>query len=69
MDPDDFLPDDDSDLPRELTAAERLRWRRKDAFIPDDEATPDEYPTLRNMSAAFMFSGVVRPLEPTQPEP
>lgn len=68
MDPDDFLPDDDSDLPRELTAAERLRWRRKDAFIPDDEATPDEYPTLRNMSAAFMFSGVVRPLEPTQPE-
>lgn len=68
MDPDDLLPDDDSDLQHELTASERLKWRRADAFIPDDEATPDKYPTLRNISAAFMFSGVVRPLEPTHPE-
>lgn len=68
MNPDDLLPDDDSDLQRELTAPERLEWRRTAAFIPDDEATPDAYPTLRNMSAAFMFSGVVRPLEPTHAE-
>jgi hypothetical protein len=56
------------DLDREPTAAERLEWRRKDTFISDGEATPDEYPRLRNMSAAFMFDAVIRPLEPTQPE-
>ncbi|HRD61675.1 MAG TPA: hypothetical protein PLZ93_06190 [Nocardioides sp.] len=50
------------------TAAQHSEWRRNDAFIPDLEATPDSYPTLRNMSAAFMFSGVVRPIEPTEPE-
>lgn len=61
-------PDPDAASDRDPTAAERLEWRRKDALLPDDESGPDEYPTLRNMSAAFMFSGVVRPLEPTQPE-
>lgn len=56
------------DLDREQTAAERLAWRREETFIPGDEATPDIYPTLRNMSAAFMVNAVIRPLEPTQPE-
>lgn len=52
----------------ESSADDDRDWRRKDAFLPDEQATPDAYPTLRNMSAAFMFSGVIRPLEPTQPE-
>jgi hypothetical protein len=52
----------------EVTAAESLEWRRNDVFLPDDEADPERYPTLRNMSAAFLLSGVIRPLEPTQPE-
>jgi hypothetical protein len=57
-------PDDD----REPTAAELLAWRRDDAFVPDDQSTPDLYPSLYNMSAAFMFGAVVRPMEPDQPE-
>ena len=56
------------DADGKTAAADDRDWRRRDAFVPADEATPDAYPTLRNMSAAFMFSGVVRPLEPTQPE-
>lgn len=52
----------------EPTAAERLQWRREAVYMGDDDTDPDEYPSLRNMSAGFMFSGVVRPLEPTQPE-
>lgn len=66
--PDEEPDEQGDDLDRELTAAERLEWRRKDAFIPDDEATPDMYPSLRNVSAAFMANGVIRPIEPTQPE-
>lgn len=66
--PDDLARIDESDPDREATAAERLDWRRQDAFIPADESNSDEYPTLGNISAAFMFSGVIRPLEPTQPE-
>lgn len=52
----------------EPRADEHLEPRHADAFIPLDQATPDAYPSLRNMSAAFMFSAVVRPLEPTEPE-
>jgi hypothetical protein len=37
-----------------------LAWRRQDTFIPDDEATPDGYPTMPNMSAAYMFVAVIR---------
>lgn len=58
----------EADPEREPTAAEHLQWRREAAFVGDDEDTPDRYPTLGNMSAAFLFSGVIRPLEPTQPE-
>lgn len=52
----------------ESTAAEHLAWRRRDAFLPDEDWHPDEYPAVRNTSAAFMFNGIVRPLEPTHPE-
>lgn len=53
---------------REPTAAEILEWRRDGVFLPDGEATPEEFPSLKNMSAGFLFSGVVRPLEPAPPE-
>lgn len=53
---------------REPTTAEMLAWRRDNVFLPDEEAVPDMFPSLRNMSAGFMFGGVVRPLEPTPPE-
>lgn len=56
--PDDLAP----------TATEHLAWRRRDAFLPDEDWHPDEYPAVRNTSAAFMFNGIVRPLEPTHPE-
>jgi hypothetical protein len=36
---------------------------------PDDEmASPEWYPRLRNMSAAFMFRAVIRPETPVRPE-
>ena len=53
---------------REPTAAEVLEWRRDDVFLPEAEATTEEFPSLRNISAGFIFSGVVRPLEPAPPE-
>jgi hypothetical protein len=45
-----------------------LEWRRDDVFLPEAQATTEEFPSLRNISAGFMFGGVVRPLEPAPPE-
>lgn len=56
------------DPEREPTAAQRLEDGLDDAFVPDNESKPDMYPSLHNVSAAFMFNGVVRPLEPMRPE-
>ncbi|WP_049803326.1 hypothetical protein [Pseudonocardia dioxanivorans] len=53
---------------REPTAAEILEWRRDGVFLPDGKATPEEFPSLKNMSAGFLFNGVLRPLEPAPPE-
>ncbi|WP_205856341.1 hypothetical protein [Phytoactinopolyspora endophytica] len=53
---------------REPTAAEMLAWRRDSVFLPEAEASPEEFPYLRNISAGFVFAGVVRPLEPASPE-
>lgn len=52
----------------EPTPAEVLEWRRDDVFLPVADACPEEYPRLRNISAGFVFDGVVRPLEPAPPE-
>lgn len=52
----------------EPTSAETREWRRGSVFLPDAEATPDEFPRMGNLSAGFMYSGVVRPVEPTRPE-
>lgn len=53
---------------QEPTPAEVLEWRRDDVFLPEADACPEEYPRLRNISAGFIFGGVVRPLEPAPPE-
>ena len=53
---------------REPTAAEVLEWRRDDVFLPETQVTTEEFPSLRNISAGFIFGGVVRPLEPAPPE-
>jgi hypothetical protein len=46
---------------REPTAAEVLEWRRDDVFLPEAQATTEEFQSLRNISAGFIFGGVVRP--------
>ena len=53
---------------REPTAPEVLEWRRDDVLLPEAEANTEEFPSLRNISAGFIFGGVVRPLEPAPPE-
>lgn len=53
---------------REPTAAEMLAWRHDDVFLPEAEASPEEFPHLQNISAEFIFGGVVRSLEPAPPE-
>lgn len=53
---------------REPTAAEMLAWRQEDVFLPAADATPEAYPRLTNISAAFMYSGVVRPTHPASAE-
>jgi hypothetical protein len=45
---------------REPTAAEVLEWRRDDVVFPEAQATTEEFPSLRNISAGFIFGGVVR---------
>ncbi|MFE3444950.1 hypothetical protein ACFXNW_18115 [Nocardia sp. NPDC059180] len=52
----------------EQTMAKVLQWRREDTFQPDDEITPAEYPRMRNLSAAFMVKGMIRPLDPEPTE-
>lgn len=52
----------------EPTAEDRLAWRRDNVFLPEDEATPEEFPCLQNISAGFLFGGMIRPLEPAPPE-
>jgi hypothetical protein len=62
------VADGDVSGERELSRAEVLALRRERVFLSEGEATLDEFPTLRNMSAGFIFSGVVRPMEPAPPE-
>ena len=41
--------------------------RRTDVFLPEDEAGPDEFPRLRNISAAFFYKAIARPVAPEPP--
>lgn len=53
---------------REPTAAEIEGWQREETFLPVEEATPEEHPSLYNISAGMIFSGVIRPIEPELPD-
>ena len=52
----------------ELSAAEIEAIRRSTVLVEPDEATPDEFPRLWNMSAAFAYDGVIRATDPEPPE-
>lgn len=56
------------DEDREPTAAEIEIWQRDSAFLPVEQATPEEHPALRNISAGMIYGGVIRPLEPQLPD-
>jgi hypothetical protein len=56
------------DEDREPTAAEVSQWRRDEVFLPESEAAPEEFPKLTNLSAGFLFGGVVRPTNPSASE-
>ncbi|WP_156415596.1 sigma-70 family RNA polymerase sigma factor [Terrabacter sp. Soil811] len=45
------------------SGAELDTLHRQSLFIPEDEATPEVYPRLTNLSAGFLFDVVVRPVE------
>ncbi len=66
MDPRNDDPAHDED--RKLTAAERLAWRRNAVLAGDDALDPDTFPTMKNLSAAFMYDAVIRPDETSAPE-
>lgn len=53
---------------RAPTAAEIEAWQRENTFLPAEEATPDTYPSLYNISAGMMFDGMIRPVEPELPD-
>lgn len=61
-------PHDQPDEDREPTAAERLAWRRTAVFAGNDALDPDTFPTMKNLSAAFMYDAVIRPDETSAPE-
>lgn len=52
----------------EPSAAEIESWNRADSFLSLEEATPDEFPSLDNMSAGFTYKRVIRPLSPKRPD-
>ncbi|WP_109524790.1 MULTISPECIES: hypothetical protein [Nocardia] len=58
---------DEHDEDYEPTAQQRWRWRRDAVFQPEGELAPEVFPRLQNMSAGFLFQGVIRPLRP-EPE-
>ena len=49
---------------RQPTAAELDAWQRASTFLPAEEATPESFPSLYNISAGMLFAGVIRPVEP-----
>jgi len=53
---------------REPTAAKIEARQREETFVPANEATPDDYPSLYNVSAGILFDGVIRPVEPELPD-
>lgn len=57
-----------TDGDRVPTPAETREWQRENTFLPSDEATPDTYPAVYNMSAGMMFGGVIRPVDPQPPD-
>lgn len=52
----------------EPDVAESDESRRTTLFARADEISPDDFPALKNVSAAFLFAGVVKPDEPARPE-
>jgi hypothetical protein len=56
------------DEDREPTAADIQAWQRDGLFLPEDQATDDDYPQLHNLSAGMIFAGVIRPLQPAPAE-
>lgn len=59
---------DYTETDREPTAEEVLAWRRDAALLPESDATPELFPSLNNLSAGFIYKGVIRPVDPLPPE-
>lgn len=45
---------------------DHYRWRRDNVLLPGADAGPEQFPTLRNISTAFLFNAMV---SATHPEP
>ena len=56
-----------SDMSAVSEGPEDVRWRREQVFLPEGEAGPEEFPRLRNISTAFLFNAIVRPVDPEPP--
>jgi hypothetical protein len=44
-----------------------IEERRAHVFLPENEAGPEEFPRLRNISAAYFYNAVARPVAPEPP--
>lgn len=53
---------------KEPTAAEMRELRRDAVLLPQAEAAAEDFPSLRNISAGFIFGGMIRPIEPARSE-
>ena len=60
------IPSDYED--RHPTEEERDAWRRNDLFIDPADIGSDIYPRMTNMSAAFMFTAIPKPIVRTPTE-
>ena len=41
--------------------------RRDDVYLPEEEASPEQFPRLHNLSTAFLFKAIARPVAPEPP--
>jgi hypothetical protein len=52
----------------EPAAAEIEAWQRNDTCLSAEEATPEEHPSLYNMTSGMLFGGVIRLIKPELPD-
>ena len=58
----------DDDEGDQMSPSERDAWERSEVFASGEDAQPDQFPRLWNLSIGMMKRAIIRPVVPTSPE-